>query len=96
MQNVSKVIVMDASGGRSKAIARSLKKFGVKVRTNDLITNNFHLLCVCDYSMLNLCGQNPYVLQGGFKSWVSKGLRVKEPKPETALTVLNEVFQASF
>jgi len=32
MQDGSKVIVMDASVGRSKAIARSLKKLGVKVK----------------------------------------------------------------
>jgi hypothetical protein len=31
------------------------------------------------------------VVQGGFQSWVKQGLRVKELKPETALTILNEV-----
>ncbi|ONK72392.1 uncharacterized protein A4U43_C04F18950 [Asparagus officinalis] len=67
VKNGSKVIVMDASGGRSKAIARSLKKLGVK---------------------------NSYLVQGGFKSWVGKGLRVKELKSETALSVLNEEVEA--
>lgn len=35
--------------------------------------------------------QRPYLVQGGFRSWVEEGLRVKELKPETALTILNEV-----
>ncbi|XP_064937038.1 uncharacterized protein LOC103995713 isoform X3 [Musa acuminata AAA Group] len=63
IKNEAKVIVMDANGGHSKAIARSLKKLGVK---------------------------NPYLVQGGFQSWVKNGLRIKELKPETALTLLNE------
>ncbi|WOK94542.1 hypothetical protein Cni_G03246 [Canna indica] len=63
----SKVIVMDANGSYSKAIARSLKKLGV---------------------------QSPYMVQGGFQSWVKNGLRVKELKPETTLTLLNEEAEA--
>lgn len=35
--------------------------------------------------------QTPYLVQGGFQSWVKQGLRVKELKPETAVTILNEV-----
>ncbi|KAK3166221.1 hypothetical protein QOZ80_1AG0042990 [Eleusine coracana subsp. coracana] len=58
----SKVIIMDANGSRSKAIARLLKKLGV---------------------------QRPYLVKGGFQAW-TKNLRVKELKPETALTILNE------
>ncbi|CAL4946155.1 unnamed protein product [Urochloa decumbens] len=58
----SKVIVMDANGARSKAVARLLKKLGV---------------------------QRPYLVKGGFQAW-SKNLRVKELKPETALTAINE------
>jgi hypothetical protein len=34
--------------------------------------------------------QRPYLVKGGFQAW-AKNLRVKELKPETALTVLNEV-----
>lgn len=30
-------------------------------------------------------------MKGGFQSWVKKSMRVKELRPETALTVLNEV-----
>lgn len=30
-------------------------------------------------------------MQGGFRAWVKEGLRVKEPKPETTLIILNEV-----
>jgi len=42
----------------------------------------------------NLCMilQNPYLVQGGFQSWMQQGLRIKELKPETALSILNEVF----
>ena len=41
----------------------------------------------------NLCMilQNPYLVQGGFQSWMQQGLRIKELKPETALSILNEV-----
>lgn len=35
--------------------------------------------------------QKPYLVQGGFKSWVKNGLRIKELKPETTFTILNEV-----
>ncbi|XVF37546.1 hypothetical protein REPUB_Repub20aG0018100 [Reevesia pubescens] len=63
----SKVIIMDADGSRSKGIARSLKKLGVKI---------------------------PYLVQGGFQSWAKQGLRIKELKPETTLTVLNEEAEA--
>ncbi|XP_011037368.1 PREDICTED: uncharacterized protein LOC105134600 isoform X3 [Populus euphratica] len=67
VQDRYQVIVMDADGSRSKGIARSLRKLGVK---------------------------RPYVVQGGFQSWVKQGLRVKELKPETALTILNEEAEA--
>lgn len=42
----------------------------------------------------NLCMilQNPYLVEGGFYSWMKQGLRIKELKPETALSILNEVF----
>ncbi|CAN8254188.1 unnamed protein product [Cochlearia groenlandica] len=38
--------------------------------------------------------KSPYLVQGGFRSWVKEGLRVKEPKPETTLTILNEEAEA--
>ncbi|KAG0488222.1 hypothetical protein HPP92_006777 [Vanilla planifolia] len=63
----SKIVVMDADTGRSKAIAKFLKKLGVK---------------------------EPYLVVGGFQAWRRKGLRVKESKPETALTLLNEEAEA--
>ncbi|GLT91560.1 hypothetical protein SLE2022_094430 [Rubroshorea leprosula] len=63
----SRVIVMDADGNRSKGVARSLRKLGVK---------------------------RPYMVQGGFRSWMKQGLRIKELKPETALTILNEDAEA--
>ncbi|KAM3248412.1 putative protein isoform X4 [Capsicum annuum] len=67
VQDRSQVIVMDANGNRSKGIARSLRRLGIK---------------------------RPYLVQGGFRSWVEEGLRVKELKPETALTILNEEAEA--
>ncbi|KAK1266746.1 hypothetical protein QJS04_geneDACA015562 [Acorus gramineus] len=66
-QNDSKVIIMDASGARSKGIARYLRRLGVK---------------------------NAYLVGGGFLSWVESGLRIKEIRPETALTLLNEETEA--
>ncbi|XP_061943596.1 uncharacterized protein LOC133667900 isoform X7 [Populus nigra] len=62
------VIVMDVDGSRSKGIARSLRKLGVK---------------------------RPYLVQGGFQSWVKQGIQAKELKPETVLTILNEGFAAA-
>lgn len=38
--------------------------------------------------------KSPYLVQGGFRAWVKEGLRVKEPKPETTLTILNEEAEA--
>ncbi|XP_022761501.1 calcium sensing receptor, chloroplastic isoform X2 [Durio zibethinus] len=67
IEDRSKVIIMDANGSRSKGIARSLRKLGVK---------------------------RPYLVQGGFQSWVKQGLRIKELKPETTLTILNEEAEA--
>ncbi|XP_050104650.1 uncharacterized protein LOC126584241 isoform X3 [Malus sylvestris] len=34
--------------------------------------------------------KKPYLVQGGFQSWVKYGLRIKELKPETTFTILNE------
>ncbi|KAI4344955.1 hypothetical protein L6164_012129 [Bauhinia variegata] len=67
VKDSSKVIVLDADGARSKGIARSLKKIGIK---------------------------NPYLVRGGFQSWVKQGLRTKELTPETALSILNEEAEA--
>ncbi|XP_027119919.1 uncharacterized protein [Coffea arabica] len=38
--------------------------------------------------------KNSYVVQGGFQSWVREGLRIKDLRPETALTILNEDAEA--
>ncbi|KAF7837021.1 calcium sensing receptor, chloroplastic isoform X1 [Senna tora] len=73
VKDSSKVIVMDADGSRSKGIARSLRKIGIKAS----LSKHPEIF-------------NPYLVQGGFQSWVKQGLRTKELKPETALTVLNE------
>ncbi|OVA11051.1 Rhodanese-like domain [Macleaya cordata] len=36
----------------------------------------------------------PYLVHGGFRSWVKNGLRSKQLKPETTLTILNEEAEA--
>ncbi|XP_059632980.1 uncharacterized protein LOC132275482 isoform X2 [Cornus florida] len=38
--------------------------------------------------------QRPYLVQGGFQSWAKEGLRIKELKPETTLTIFNEEAEA--
>nr|GMD90880.1 calcium sensing receptor, chloroplastic isoform X1 [Ipomoea batatas] len=38
--------------------------------------------------------KRPYLMQGGFRSWIKEGLRIKELKPETTLTILNEEAEA--
>ncbi|KAG4387609.1 hypothetical protein AAZX31_11G259900 [Glycine max] len=38
--------------------------------------------------------KNPYLVEGGFYSWMKQGLRIKELKPETALSILNEEAEA--
>lgn len=45
-------------------------------------------------SLRKLGVQRPYLLRGGFRSWEKQGFRIKELKPETALTILNEEAEA--
>ncbi|XVF65816.1 hypothetical protein PTKIN_Ptkin09bG0281200 [Pterospermum kingtungense] len=45
-------------------------------------------------SLRKLGVKRPYLVQGGFQSWVKQGLRIKELKPETTLTILNEEAEA--
>ncbi|KAJ0606272.1 putative Rhodanese-like domain, calcium sensing receptor, plant [Helianthus annuus] len=91
VQGGSKVIVMDADGSRSKGIARALRKFGIKASI--CLYNQF-----CSFThttwLLAWPSFRPYLVQGGFRSWVQEGLRIKEPKPETTLTILNEEAEA--
>ncbi|TXG72684.1 hypothetical protein EZV62_001263 [Acer yangbiense] len=77
VQDRSKVIVMDADGTRSKGIARSLRKLGTKAS----IIQSSSCFCI-----------RPYLVPGGFQSWMKQGLRIKELRPETTLTILNEAF----
>ncbi|KAL2336960.1 hypothetical protein Fmac_011406 [Flemingia macrophylla] len=78
IKDSSRVIVLDADGTRSKGIARSLRKIGVKASLS---------IPVAIFA-------NPYVVQGGFQSWMKQGIRIKELKPETALSILNEEAEA--
>jgi hypothetical protein len=82
---------MDYNGARSKAIARLLKKLGVQANFECF---GLHQYCISMHSLpcltLNVWVQRPYLVKGGFQAW-SKNLRVKELKPETALTAINEV-----
>ncbi|KAH6781324.1 Rhodanese/Cell cycle control phosphatase superfamily protein [Perilla frutescens var. frutescens] len=45
-------------------------------------------------SLQKLGTKRPYQVLGGFQSWVNEGCRVKELKPETTLTILNEEAEA--
>lgn len=45
-------------------------------------------------SLRKLGIKRPYVLHGGFQSWVKEGLRIKELKPETTITILSEEAEA--
>ncbi|EEF37487.1 conserved hypothetical protein [Ricinus communis] len=45
-------------------------------------------------SLRKLGVKRAYLVEGGFQSWAKQNLRVKELKPETALTVLNEEAEA--
>ncbi|XP_059292410.1 uncharacterized protein LOC132045853 isoform X2 [Lycium ferocissimum] len=47
-------------------------------------------------SLRRLGIKRPYLVQGGFRSWVKEGLRIKELKPVTTLTILNEEAEAIF
>ncbi|PWA92274.1 Rhodanese-like domain-containing protein [Artemisia annua] len=91
VQGGSKVIVMDADGSRSKAIARSLRKVGIKASISRIVIV-LTLLHTFHNAPLFIDGMRPYLVQGGFRSWVQEGLRVKEPKPETTFTILNELY----
>ncbi|PON83300.1 Rhodanese-like domain containing protein [Trema orientale] len=95
----SKVIVLDAYGSRSIGIARSLRKLGTNARwlscVSGLLNNDYEsrrIKLLVKVSIL--FAQQPYLVQGGFQSWVKWGLHIKELKPESALTVLNEEAEA--
>ncbi|PIA25790.1 hypothetical protein AQUCO_10800044v1 [Aquilegia coerulea] len=45
-------------------------------------------------SLRKLGVKKPYLVRGGFQSWVKNGLRIKELKPETTFTLLNEEAEA--
>ncbi|KAK3001907.1 hypothetical protein RJ639_020733 [Escallonia herrerae] len=81
VQDRSEVIVMDADGTRSKGIARSLRKLGVEASNRKS-------------GKLDVLPKRPYLVQGGYCSWVKEGLRVKELRTETTLTILNEDVEA--
>ncbi|KAL8522481.1 hypothetical protein ACS0TY_012595 [Phlomoides rotata] len=45
-------------------------------------------------SLKKLGTKRPYQVEGGFQSWVKEGCRVKELRPETTFTILNEEAEA--
>ncbi|WRX21616.1 hypothetical protein QQP08_014103 [Theobroma cacao] len=150
VEDRSKVIILDADCSRSKGIARSLRKLGVKSSTRfDMLEtmkdeeansndaekvcglceggeSGIEEFCCCDFLLTKrwfycwgICRWDdlgcitqekfrgtaldlqkgtlelrPYLVQGGFQSWVKQGLRIKELKPETTLTILNEEAEA--
>ncbi|KAK2443182.1 calcium sensing receptor, chloroplastic [Trifolium repens] len=100
VKDSSKVIVLDADGTRSKGIARSLKKIGIKASLS-ITVEIFSANLYCDRdiqlkatAVTHHVNYNPYLVQGGFQSWTKQSLRIKELKPETAFTILNEEAEA--
>ncbi|KAK7860111.1 calcium sensing receptor [Quercus suber] len=95
VQDRSKVIVIDADGSRSKGIARSLRNLGIKASVLNFSRFYFNKN-ISKFSSIRIyqSSQKPYLVQGGFQSWVKQGLRVKDLKPETTLSVLNEEAEA--
>ncbi|KAG5615297.1 hypothetical protein H5410_015121 [Solanum commersonii] len=96
VQDRSQVIVMDADGNRSKGIARSLRRLGIKAsifakcQSPPVLVLKLQVAEVMNKNNVKKEATRPYLVQGGFRSWVEAGLRVKELKPETTLTILNE------
>ncbi|KAG8484442.1 hypothetical protein CXB51_023785 [Gossypium anomalum] len=95
VEDRSKVIIMDADGSCSKGIARSLRKLGVNVSSSEFSKFSFKKIAL-KYPKL---GEKKRVMipgtqMGGFQSWVNQGLRIKELKPETALTIISEEAEA--
>ncbi|CAN1833606.1 Calcium sensing receptor, chloroplastic [Linum perenne] len=98
VQDRSNVIIMDADGTASKGIARSLSKLGVKA-SFPLISLDLSRIHMVEDTQIELLRNHDdvdrtcprsYLVKGGFNSWVKHDLRIKELKPETTLTVLNE------
>lgn len=50
------------------------------------LPNNLVIILISSYAR-----QSPYLVKGGFRSWVEEGFRVKELKTETTLVILSEV-----
>ncbi|KAG4990051.1 hypothetical protein JHK82_032360 [Glycine max] len=94
VKDSSRVIVLDADGTCSKGIARSLRKIGVKASLSipaEIFAAKLLIYFIKFFAEFSF---NPYLVEGGFYSWMKQGLRIKELKPETALSILNEEAEA--
>ncbi|KAH1226955.1 Calcium sensing receptor, chloroplastic [Glycine max] len=105
VKDSSRVIVLDADGTCSKGIARSLRKIGVKASLSipaEIFAAKLLIYFIKFFAEFSFIGveelchgeKNPYLVEGGFYSWMKQGLRIKELKPETALSILNEEAEA--
>ncbi|CAI9757637.1 unnamed protein product [Fraxinus pennsylvanica] len=101
----SKILIMDADGTRSKGVARSLRKLGTKASEYQFALNLEWKISRVNgngsfvFKMWFKTGSmpflsSPYLVKGGFRSWVEEGFRVKELKTETTLVILSEEAEA--
>uniref|UniRef100_A0A1D1Z363 Calcium sensing receptor, chloroplastic n=2 Tax=Anthurium amnicola TaxID=1678845 RepID=A0A1D1Z363_9ARAE len=85
--------IKDVDDALTAAVIRNLKivQDGSKVIVLDASGDHSKRIA---RSLRKLGVKKPYLVQGGFRSWVTSGLRAKELKPETTLSVLNEEAEA--
>ncbi|GLT56599.1 hypothetical protein SLA2020_296300 [Shorea laevis] len=75
------------------AVIRNLKTVHDRSRVIVMDADGNHSKGVAR-SLRKLGVKRPYMVQGGFRSWMKLGLRIKELKPVTTLTILNEDAEA--
>lgn len=75
------------------AVIKNLKIVNGRTKVIIMDANGLHSKKVAR-ALRKLGIRRSYRIQGGFKSWVGEGLRVKEMKTETPLTILKEETEA--
>ncbi|KAK8954112.1 hypothetical protein KSP39_PZI002704 [Platanthera zijinensis] len=85
----------DVENGLIAVVIQNLKiiKKGTKIIIMDSDTGRSKAIT---RSLKKLGVKEPYFVEGGFQRWRGRGLRFKEPKSESALTILNEEVEAIF
>ncbi|KAF5192278.1 Rhodanese/Cell cycle control phosphatase superfamily protein [Thalictrum thalictroides] len=83
----------DLNATLTAAVIRNLKIVEGRSKVIVLDADGTHSKSIAR-SLRKLGVKKPYLVQGGFQSWVKNGLRIKELKPETTFSVLNEEAEA--